>query len=319
MAKLQFSVILPSRVGAAPPSNHWAFHHVLPWRYYWMTGYLLTMLAKYRIHSTQWASLEGHQLQEPLDAEANLMRAAKPARGGKKAAKTPELKDLYGTDHKNFACEDEPTELLRLCEGMHGAGVGAANAVNAQVVQDGKLVAANISGLCTNPRWGGFEGMNGSEQRLDDPHSECEGRRPYSGAGEWWTSLTNLKHCLERCAPKLTAVPDDRKLQVTLSEADRRILVHEVRKLDHDYNAVLAFNPSDWNYMVNNEKINWLFVTGTGAVALKSEIAKVFALNADGNGGGTAVHNTPAALAQGLPYKVRRGVNGNAQQKMYFY
>lgn len=116
----------------------------------------------------------------------------------------------------------------------------------------------------------------------------------------------NLKNCLERCASKLT-------------EADRRILVHAVRKLDHDHNAVLAFHPADWSYLVNNEKIDWLFVTGTGAVPLKSEVGKVFALNTDGNGGGTAVHNSPAAVARGLPYKVRRGANGNAQQKMYFY
>ena len=300
MATIQFEVTLPGRTTNAPAVNSWTYHHVLPWRYYWLAGYIVGVLIRYKIASEDWVeSLNEHTLKDPLKAEHDSTRTGK-----KDDEKT--RKSLFGGDYKSFSVAESPFELLKMCDEMHYPG--STHVMTGGASGGGTMDFEAIANLCTCPLFGGFAGMNGSQQRTDDPGDQCEPRRPHSHDAAWWTEVTTLKNCLGRICDKISAVPEDRKLPVKIKQNDSTIMIATLRSLIADYKtAIPPFNPADWDYKINKgARIAWTLVTGIPvAVAQGSQIADVFSLNDDGQGGGT-VTNLNVGTVPRPTYKVRR-------------
>jgi hypothetical protein len=305
MPSISFQFTLPSRVGHAPAANGWTYHHVLPWRYYWVAGYSLVMLAKYKFHSKNLLTTlkKGSDYHQAFIAEDDAVKGNK---------RDKNITALFGSDHGGFEVAKSPIALIKLCDDMHGAG---QNAATNEVMNSGVVSAEAIAGVCTNPRFGGFAGMS-PQQRRDDPHDQYEKRRPHSTSQLWWGQLEILRSILERCTSDLRNPPEDRKLEVSFSQKDGNLLVDTIQTLASSHNFVPAFSAKDWDYCPKGKKLPWHFIHPSHNLSSSSLIGKVFELNTDGNGGTSTYSQTTLGTVPGGEVKVMR--SANEPDKLYF-
>jgi hypothetical protein len=283
MAKLKFTIDIPSRVGHAPASNQWTYHHVQPWRYYYVAGFILVKLVKYKLFTT------GEDRSIGKTQGVNI----KPVLTTEKAKVPTQDKDLkkaiaaeFGAEATGFAFDEDYTmlSLLNTSEAMHGPG--AANAIFTRINADSEISPASLAELQTNPVWGGFEGMK-PDQRLDDPGSTPEPRKPWGAPGPWWTALTNLTTRLHAVAPKVENGAN-KKVDVTLETTSCNNLLETLTALTAF--GVYAFQSTDWEYVVTNAVKPWVFITaGIPGAAERALASKVFRLKTAAPGGGAHV------------------------------
>lgn len=309
---LDFSVTLPSRVGHAPTVNNWTYHHILPWRYYFLTGYILTYFARFRLMTTAW--LTGYSRTSANAAFHTLLQNEFNAAGSDESARTRALRGEFGS-WGTFSVSESVTDLLDLAETMHGPG--GANAIRTRMTTDNALSPLSLAELCTNPEFGGFAAMYPG-QRLDDPQSNPEPRRPYNMPTNWWSLVTAHKKLLEAVAPNIAVLPPDRRVAVSINGTNRDLLIAQITQLSNYYGYVYDFDPRDWDFKRLGMKVPWTFVTNCGAHAGQGECSAVFALNTDGQGGTTTTHANIATVPRGT-MKIMRSNQAGLRDRMKFH
>ncbi|MCP5195926.1 MAG: hypothetical protein H6974_03905 [Gammaproteobacteria bacterium] len=204
MPNLQFQCTYKSREGHAPNVNGWTYHHILPVRYYWSAAFILVKLLR-----------------------LNQCRTAA----------NPDLKIEFGDknalDFLNDELDISNKDIKSICMSLHqNPNMGAEQQFNLALSGDlssNEVIATAVAPL-TGPRYGGFAGMKGSDQRSDDPGSRVEKKKPYSFNQNQWTHLQEVGKALERCMSKIATTSNGPYLcRVTASDA--RALLHHLRSL----------------------------------------------------------------------------------------
>lgn len=278
MAKLKYTLTFGPRPGGSPNVNHWTYHHVLPWRYYYLAGNVLTMMARYRLATTDFIRSINtkHLLRPAMEADRDVLLDKKT-----KSQDPKKLKAFFGADHSGFdiGVSHTPLVILKTLNKFHEpAGVLTALAT------EGSLDPDTSSRLASNPCFGGFEGMNPG-QRTDDPHDGCENRRPHNSSQAWWGLLNILGQSLKGFAPELGSLPDNRTLTVRVaSENAWKVFYPTIEKLVASHNAVYRFKAVDWDYHVNGSKKPWNSQHRLNGRKYGSIVGPVFKLNKDGKG-----------------------------------
>lgn len=291
MATLTYTVSLGDRPGGSPDCDGWTYHHVLPWRYYYLAGHTLATLAKYLI-ATQPALLPTYVKSKLYGALSAATAEAADGKGKKGSG----LAGRYGPSHADFAAgvDYKPMDLLKLANRLH-----PSEGILAQIERAGAIDPYAVAALSANPKFGGFAGMNPSHRR-DDPKESFERLRPYSAAATWWGLLAQLRVALESFVPTLGSVPDDRKLVVTLTADVWSVFVPTLEKLTKSHNRVPAFAPPDWDYcpmVLGRRPWNYLTAVPTDK-RLGTRASKCFRLNADGGGASPVAGITATDLAR---------------------
>ncbi len=321
MAVLEYNLTLPGRVGNAPECDHWTYHHILPWRYYYLAGHALATVAKYTL-LTNPRFLDGLARQgEGLIAALN--GAVREGQGADGRSSGSALRRLFGPGHEGFGAgrnesspraEFTPLALIRLLTGLHS---GVPN----RIIRDRTLDPDSIAELCAAPPFGGFAGMT-PDDRLDDPEGNPEPVRPRSFDPDHWGLLAKLRKLLEKYAGGIEAVPDGsdgRTLRVVLTEDVWTLLIPYLRDLTGSHNRVHPFTPADWDFRHDGvRKTPWVYLAEARREDDRDPVRRVrgspvgqrFALNADGRGD---VSDTAGQEAVGMV----RGAGEN-QSRLYF-
>lgn len=258
---LQFDCTYTSREGHCPKVDGWTYHHILPVRYYWSAAFILVKLLRLKQCATQQS-------------------------GG-------DLKAEFGTKNAlDFFAEDFdilPKDVKEICMSLHQTPNGGARqqfmeSLTADLSKNESIAAA--VGPLTGPRYGGFAGMKGSDQRTDDPGSAPEKQKPYGFSVEQWTFLTEVRNALERCLGGIAGkVNGPYKCSLTVTDANS--LLHHLRCLkDLSLAQPYPFTPTDWDIKVQGNSVAWYYVEDppVGSVRL-GNCARIFSLNSNGLGG----------------------------------
>lgn len=240
---ISLDAIVPSRPGLTPGQDGWTYHHYLPWRYYWLAAYLILCVIKAKEISGKGIKLN----------EFNVGRDF-----------------LSRLDYKRI-------HLTSIIDGMwHGTP-------DKKRWDPCNIDIKRYSIYCTCPKFGGFLGMNPA-QRIDDPGSSKEKRWPKSsGIDGQRKYLDAIAAILERSCRKIGAIEHDNKINVSMNSDDMNDLISKLFILiDHRFNFIKEFNPTDWGVEIAGRKIKWALVNErkfhSSIVGNGSREAKVFFL-----------------------------------------
>jgi hypothetical protein len=278
MPEMSFTVKFPdSRPGGTTPDGDWTYHHVLPWRYYYLCGYVLCMAYRYMIVMDNEAS-RGKSKQRNVGVAISAL-----ATGfwdtTKKAINTKALKTEFGAhcENFNFGQEVDAAGLWTLLKGVVTAD---PHQLDTDVRNSGQFSPNAVALACLGPRFGGFWGINGG-QRIDDPEEHREKMRPRSSDVNWWTNLTAVGTALESFAPKIKEnLPSTRELSITVKEDAWKIFHSAIFWLVQQRAGSPLFASADWAYKFNSAMVPLgLNEDYRGnAIGKMSKAAKVFRL-----------------------------------------
>ena len=302
MPSLSFSCPYTSREGHCPKVNGWSFHHILPVRYYWTAAFILVKLIRL------------------------LQCRQKGASGG------ADLKAEFGTkDALALFADFDPkrSDLAATCLSLHNnpAACMAKPRLEADSPNEDLSDPANIASIVfelTGPRYGGFTGPAGSEQRVDDPGSGPEPKKPAGFTQAQWDLLEEVSEVLERCMSKLASNVNG-PYQCTLSADDAKILLHSLRTLKNDYGtAVYDFKSTDWKI---SRVADWYYLDESMAqdannlphITRQGQCGKIFYLGDDSLGGQTMSQSdfTHLTTQKGPPAMVTRSTTDRSKLQFF--
>ncbi|MCF7749283.1 hypothetical protein KQ945_00895 [Bacillus subtilis subsp. subtilis] len=249
MAEMKFKVKFPdSRPGGTTPVGDWTYHHVLPWRYYYLCAYVLCMAYRYMLIQDNAAS-RGKSGQVNI-GPAIAALATRFWDASKKEIDSKGLKKEFGNDCLgfNFGAELDAAQLWKRIKAI---ATTAPNQLDTDVRNAGEFSPDAVARACLGPAFGGFWGINGG-QRTDDPEELREKARPRSGDLNWWTNLTAIGTALESISPKIQEnLPSSRELDVTLKEDAWLVLNNAIAWLVQHNSRAPSFAVADWCYKWN--------------------------------------------------------------------
>lgn len=236
MPTLKFKVPYASREGHCPNCDGWSFHHVLPVRYFWSAAYILVKLLR-----LQECRNSGKKGDADLKAEFG----------------TPDALDFFGEFDAKRA------DILAACLSLH-RNPGNNNAkVKLAAIPGPDLssvdVIRDIVGELTGPKYGGFAGM-APDQRLDDPSSALEKKKPSGLNPVQWEQLMDLAIALQRCIPKIAGETNG-PFDCQVSGESAVELLHCLRILrDRFSHSVYDFRVTDWSLILRGKSVEWNFL-----------------------------------------------------------
>ena len=290
MSALEFSLKLPSRADNTPGTDGYTYHHVLPWRYFFLTGQILARYAKLRVAKTEEV-FGSATLQTKLAGVANAY-LGKNGKADDKLVATE-----FGKSFDQFVRDTSASpnlsakEAIDLCAKMHGDAVAtgfrrtlhgdpkdhnadAGNSIRT-ILNTGGFDFDQIGNHCGAPKFGGFLGP-APEKRSDDPKDAPEPVCPVSFDNGRWASLALLRAVLDASCKGIGSASAGTSLSVSITDQDFGLFVGYLQGLIGQHNGSAApFAPGDW--AVN--KTDWLWVDPpTGAVPKPGNIGAIFAL-----------------------------------------
>jgi hypothetical protein len=281
MAALEFTVDLPSsRPGSAQRrmDDGWTYHHILPWRYYFLMGAMLVhmfraMLASRPAYHTTLAP--GSALAV---AVANEM-AGDLGRG---------VTAVYGRDAADF--DDDaarrPIDLWKTIRRLDRQG----GVLIDEVVRATRRLSPEAIALETlAPAFGGFAGMDGSRFRADDPGENYEQQKPHSLAEPRWYRISQIRQTCRSFNPGIADVTV-RRLKGKLTSVDGwNVLLTAVQVLLDRHDRVAPFDPHDWDYLHTLTRVPARYyepaeLAAAGLRMAPAPAGRRFQLNSDGQG-----------------------------------
>lgn len=250
MAEMSFKVKFPDRrPGGTTPDGDWTYHHVLPWRYYYLCGYVLCMAYQYMVIMDNAASRSKSGQRNTGEAIAGLASAYWD--NSKKEIDRKGVLAKFGKNSWdfNFGAELDAAGLWKLTKGIVTAD---ANFLDTAVRNSGVFDPDVVARACLGPPFGGFWGINGG-QRTDDPEELRERVRPRSSDLNWWTNLNAIGTALESFAAAIQEnLPSSRELNITIKEDAWRIFHSAVAWLVQNNAQAPVFAVGDWGYKWNS-------------------------------------------------------------------
>lgn len=254
--------VLPGRPGHSPDCDGWTYHHVLPWRYYWLAGYLLAYIARQiGLHhayapKSLIGSLNNATKKDSKDTSGKSHKSSKNNQSYKsgKDKKNKQMGPSTGISSgiSSFLTDYEANHLLKLFKSMHHTGDGTELLQQRVQANDQSLSLSDVASTCTNPKFGGFAGIS-PDQRLDDPKNGPELNKPANAAQDWWSALAALKQALETCCPAIKNANSGTELRFTLTDTPAHTLINSITLLTASkMNEVYPFNANDWVYQANS-------------------------------------------------------------------
>lgn len=244
MSEISFDVNFGSRNDATPTHDGYTYHHVLPWRYYYLAGYILGSVA--RLHVLRDTTLTGKYIEQAV----KVLRS-----------KNLPLDKEYGKGYEAFDNDLSMSvkDLLDMCFRMHGVGVQNVNSIEA-ILRGEEFDLTAIGDRCSAPSFGGFLGM-APGHRKDDPKSNPEMIRPFGSSEAWFGALALLQKALEAIAPGITAAKAKSQIKANLTHEKFDKLIQQLRTLIRDHNNFYPFQASDWYIDYNGPK-DWVYING---------------------------------------------------------
>ncbi len=317
MSALEFSFKLASRADNTPGDEGYTYHHVLPWRYFFLTGQILARYAKLRlVRSEEAFGSTG------LKAKLNDIRGGYLGKNDKLDDKL--IAGEFGKTFQQFVHDTTASpnlsskEAIDLCAKMHGDNIStgfrktlhgdpkdhnpdAGNSIRT-ILNAGGFDYDAIGNHCGAPKFGGFLGP-APEKRSDDPKDGPEPVCPVSFDNGRWTTLSLMRSLLDNCCKGIGSASAGTALSVSISAKDFGLLIGNLQTLIGQHNGSAApFNCSDW--AVN--KLDWLWIDPTtGSAPKPSNIGAIFALR------------TFTVTGQGTRVSFANMPGGDARSKLY--
>ncbi|WP_108260372.1 hypothetical protein [Mangrovicoccus ximenensis] len=268
MPKLKFKIAFAARSDNTPSEGGWTYHHVLPWRYYYLMGYVIANVARLRYLTTDYTIKD--------DALAAAIKAEKAASGSK-------TKDEFGDEAADFLREirESGPALLRLLQPLHGSAAGREpNSIQQSIISAGKFDLGAIGNLCGAPRFGGFLGM-APEHRAADPGDLPERLKPLSADEGWWGLLAVLSETVSGICPAIAGTKAGETKDAALDVKQFRLLLETVRKLTDSHNSKpKKMDAADW-YIDNTghgSRHDWAYLSGIRDAPGAGTCGKIFAI-----------------------------------------
>ena len=294
---ISFNYTYKGRVGHAPGGDGWTYHHILPVRYYWSAAFILVKLYRLKEYIGKPPSKD---IKDRLKAEFGI----------------EDVSAYLGDDFDLSGLKN--SEIVRYCVSLHQHPQNGRQPFEVALKkwlasQSAADIVAAVDPL-TGPRYGGFAGMSGSEQRTDDPKSGVELRKPISFDQEKWNRLKLIGDTLDRCVEnKAPATSDVYNCRVTASDA--RLLTSSLRELSEDIDdqRVHPFAAADW--AIGDGKKPWHYAKAIPANAGRlADCSHIFHVRQANELGGTnwsvgmplpAPNSTVVTQSQGNPQKLQ--------------
>lgn len=250
MAEMNFKVKFPdSRPGGTTPEGDWTYHHVLPWRYYYLCAYVLCMVYRFMLIQDNAASRGKANQVNTGPAMAALATSFWDS--SKKEVNAKSLKKEFGDNCLAFKFGAE-LDAPQLWKRIKAIATSAPNQLDTDVRNSGVFDPDTVARACLGPAFGGFWGINGG-QRTDDPEELRENVRPRSGDLNWWTNLSAIGTALESMSPKIKEnLPSSRQLEVTMKEDAWIVLNSAIAWLVQNNSRAPAFATADWGFHCNS-------------------------------------------------------------------
>jgi hypothetical protein len=240
MPALAFTVKLPAaRPGQAQRQTEdgWTYHHILPWRYYFLMGAMLVHMFRAMLATRvrYYTSLSpGTPLRIAAENEMVELR-----RG---------LRAVYGDEAEGFD-DDLARVPMHLWQTIRQLDRQGGTLID-EVVRATRRINADAIALETlAPAFGGFAGMDGSRFRADDPGENYEEQKPNSLDNLQWSRISEIRQVCRSFDPAIADVTVRRLSGRLTTVQGWNVLLTAVRVLLGRYNQVAPFNPHDWDYL----------------------------------------------------------------------
>lgn len=263
MPKLSFKVFFDSRGDSTPTHDGWTYHHVLPWRYYYLMGYIIANVSKlkylkhdYKINDVGLANII--EQEQVNDDKA--------------------LEEQYGSEVLAFNrnLNESGPKLIRLLQTLHGTANQNSDSIVDKIKSSQKFDLGGIGNLCSAPKFGGFLGM-APEIRCDDLGDRAERLKPEGARATWWGNLMLLKTYLESFCNTVADASAGSTISATVHYKDFVGFLATVRSLSSSFVAPYDFDVEDWCIYSVGKNENWAYITGVpkGMQSVK-KVGKIF-------------------------------------------
>ena len=249
--ELKFKVKFPdSRPGNTTPDGGegWTYHHVLPWRYYYLCAYVLCMVFRYMVIHENGLYRSQNKTRGTGPSTKALAQSFWDEKKG--AVDQTSVRKVYGDDSIgfDFSGEIKAAEVWSLIATM----VTSKNhALDEPVGSSSPIDPDVVARACLGPAFGGFWGINGG-QRYDDPKELREPRAPNSAGENWWNRLGEVATALQAfCSAIAQNLPANRELEVVVKKDSWKILYSALQSIQISKYAAPSFDREDWIYRMN--------------------------------------------------------------------
>jgi hypothetical protein len=292
LADLNYQCPYKSREGHGPSgqtTDFWVYHHILPVRYYWCTAFIVVKLIRLLDCDQQGKNFKGDIVKEFGIKNIN--------KGEQNIGEAQAFCKSIGPPKKQ--------DLIQMCKSLHRSGGQNVETGLEQDLSNSQNIVSIVN-ECTGPKYGGFAGMKGSEQRSDDPEWRIEPNKPVSFTERKWDCLVAIGNALKNSIPEIVDNVNG-PYQCNLKVEDALGLIHNLRILKHDYNQVVnQFQASDW--VMNGAKAGWYYFSNPALNQKRAAFCgKIFRLAADGEQGGVLINRDNLATVPRNASLVSRG------------
>jgi len=254
MPKLEFKVKFASRADSTPTHDGWTYHHVLPWRYYYLMGYIIANVARMKF------------LMNDYGVGLNPLLAS--AVSQERKTNSGIVEKLYGPEVSDFNrnLNESGPKLLRTLLPLHGCRNEGSDSIVDEIKKAGQFDLGAIGNLCGAPKFGGFLGM-APEHRSDDLGDRAERLRPPGANQAWWAELSMLRTYLQSFCRTIGDAGAGHEIPAKLDYDDFTQFLEVVRRLSASHNQVYGMNCADWYIHVpgHGSRRNWAYVEGVKA------------------------------------------------------